>query len=119
MATGIFSTTRVAGEGVALAIASAVLSALTQHALPSGSAAQTAVAAQRLVTGDMAGAAHAMPLLPPATIVQHYSEAFTMLLLILGVVTLVTATVVMLFLRSETIGGTSDAVVDCESAARL
>ena len=119
MATGIFSTTRVAGEGVALAIASAVLSALTQHALPGGSAAQTAVAAQRLVTGDMAGAAHAMPLLPPATIVQHYSEAFTMLLLILGVVTLVTATVVMLFLRSETIGGTSDAVVDCESAARL
>lgn len=67
MATGIFSTTRVAGEGIALATVSAILAALTQThvrraaALAEGAQAHLAEAAARLAAGDLAHAAGALP----------------------------------------------------------
>jgi MFS family permease len=108
MATGIFSTTRVAGEGVAVAIVTAVLSALTSHhlsdALPQV-AARTSNAAQHLVTGDLSGAASILPSAGHALLVTGYSDAFSTLLLILTTITLATAAVVFLFLDRGTPGG--------------
>ena len=92
MATGIFSTTRVAGEGVALAAVSAALSALTASHLNAGNDA--GIAAQRLVTGDLDGAALALPLAREA-LVGGYGAAFSTLLLVLTAITVVTALVVL------------------------
>jgi hypothetical protein len=104
MATGIFSTTRVAGEGVALAVVSAVLSALTAGHLAVGAAAAHAgPAAQLLVTGDIVAAA-ALPLMSRAALMQSYGDAFATLLLMLCAITILTAIVVFAFLgrRAET-----------------
>ncbi|MEZ2405664.1 MFS family permease [Bosea sp. OAE752] len=104
MATGIFSTTRVAGEGVALAVVSAVLSALTAGHLAAGAAAAHAgPAAQLLVTGDIVAAA-ALPLMSRAALMQSYGDAFATLLLMLCAITILTAIVVFAFLgrRAET-----------------
>ena len=95
MATGIFSTTRVAGEGVALAVVTAVLSALTASRL---AGADTKGAAQQLVTGDLAGAAAALPETGRALLVQGYGDAFGLLLWLLAAITVLTAIVVFLFL---------------------
>jgi MFS family permease len=98
MATGIFSTTRVAGEGVALALVSAVLSALTASQLAAaGATTPTTDAAQRLVTGDLAGAASALPN-AVAMLVPSYGNAFAMLLWLLTAITVLTAAVVFLSL---------------------
>lgn len=95
MATGIFSTVRVAGEGVALAIVSAVLSALTASHLAGEHVRE---GAQKLVTGDLAGAARALPHLARPALIQGYGEAFATLLLLLAGITVVTAAVVFVFL---------------------
>ncbi|CAM5773506.1 MFS transporter [Labrys miyagiensis] len=95
MATGIFSTVRVAGEGVALAVVSAVLSALTASHLAGDHARE---GAQRLVTGDVAGAAVLLPDLTHAALIQGYGAAFSSLLLLLAGITVVTALVVFTFL---------------------
>lgn len=100
MATGIFSTTRVAGEGVALAVVGAVLSALTAGRLAVGD--QAGAAAQRLVTGDLAGAARTLGTTDLAMLAQGYGHAFSTLATILCAVTVVTALFVFVFLcRSE------------------
>jgi MFS family permease len=96
MAAGIFSTTRVAGEGVALAVVVAVLSAFIAARLGEGQAASAA--AQRLVTGDLAAAARLVPSMSPTGLRHAYDEAFQRLLLLLSGVTLSTAVVVFLFL---------------------
>ncbi|SCW74313.1 MFS transporter [Ancylobacter rudongensis] len=111
MATGIFSTTRVAGEGVALAVVSAVLSALTaQHLAASGLAAHASPAAQRLVTGDIGSAAAALPQMSHAALVQSYGDAFATLLLMLCVITVITAVVVFTFLGRRAEQGTEPGV---------
>ncbi len=100
MATGIFSTTRVAGEGVALAIVSAVQIALTARhlaALPDAQA-QAADAAQRLVAGDFPAAARLLPDVGRALLAHASGDAFATLLWILAAITVVTALVVFLFL---------------------
>ena len=96
MATGIFSTTRVAGEGVALAVVGAVLSALTAGRLATGD--QTGAASQRLVTGDLAGAARIMGTTDLAMLTRSYGEAFATLAAMLCAVTVVTALFVIVFL---------------------
>ncbi|MCT7149574.1 MFS transporter, partial [Salmonella enterica subsp. enterica serovar Oranienburg] len=53
MAAGIFNTTRVASEGVALAVTLAVLSALVAHHLPQHTALDVSVIAQSLVMGNV------------------------------------------------------------------
>ncbi|GLS23129.1 MFS transporter [Labrys miyagiensis] len=95
MATGIFSTVRVAGEGVALAVVSAVLSALTASDL---AGAHPREGAQKLVTGDVAGAASLLPDMTRAALVQAYGNGFSTLLMLLAGITVVTALVVFTFL---------------------
>ncbi|MGB3820619.1 MFS transporter [Achromobacter pulmonis] len=105
MAAGIFSTTRVAGEGVALAVVGALLTALTARnlatALP-GAASRATPAAQRLVAGDFDALAAILPGVGRAVLAQACAEAFATLLWILAAITVLTALVVFLFLgKSE------------------
>lgn len=115
MATGIFSTTRVAGEGVALAVVSALLTALTAHhlatALP-GAAPRTTQAAQRLVAGDFDALAAVLPGASRAVLAHASADAFAVLLWILAAITVLTALVVFLFL------GKPEARVAAPAAAR-
>lgn len=103
MATGIFSTTRVAGEGIALAIAGAVLATLAQAGLRAASVAGATPeaivrASARLATGDLGGAAAVWPQAGRAVLQQSYAQAFDHLLIGLAVVTLLCAAVVFVFL---------------------
>jgi MFS family permease len=101
MATGIFNTTRVAGEGLALAVVGAVLSALTVGHLAGaglGPSESRVAAAQRLVTGDLAAAQQLLPESGHDQLVAQYGLAFSSLLVVLTVITLVTAVVVFLFM---------------------
>ena len=121
MATGIFSTTRVAGEGIALAIAGAVLAALAQAGLraagvagaesaaggaPDATATSDAIvrAAARLATGDLGGAAAALPHAGRAVLLQSYTQAFDHLLIGLAGVTVLCAVVVFVFLGGRKAG---------------
>lgn len=102
MATGIFSTTRVAGEGVALAVVSATLSMLVAGRIGGLAAPGDIVAAaQRLAAGDVTMAESAMPRTERAVLVTLYSDAFSDLLLLLTAITLLTAVVVFFFLRTD------------------
>lgn len=116
MATGIFSTTRVAGEGVALAVVSAILSGFTKNLLGGADNALAAEAAQSLVTGDLRGAAKLLPDASIASLAQAYGDAFGSLLSLLTIITLMTAAIVMVFLRTnspaEEDGGKIPSVAD-------
>lgn len=102
MAAGIFSTTRVAGEGIALASVNALLTLLIAHRL----GADPGPAAQYLVAGDMAQALAHLPGAGPALLRQAYDDAFRQLLHALIAITLACAAVVAMFLdapRSQTL----------------
>ncbi|CAN7296779.1 MFS transporter [Pararhizobium sp. LjRoot235] len=102
MATGIFSTTRVAGEGVALAVVGAILSTLVAGRMRGLAVhGDIIVAAQRLAAGDVVMAASAMSGAERAVLVSLYSDAFSDLLMLLAAITLLTALVVFLFLKTE------------------
>jgi len=91
MAAGIFSTTRVAGEGIALAIVSVILAALIQAALPTGLQGKPAEAAQRLANGDLGSALAALPALPSlsaSSLADVYGKAFQVLVRILAAITM-------------------------------
>ncbi|WP_454692353.1 MFS transporter [Achromobacter aloeverae] len=102
MATGIFSTMRVAGEGVALASVTAVLAALLLarlHAgLPGADTGALARAAARLAAGDLAQALPLLPGIAPASLRALYADAFGQLLAGLAVITLACALGVLGFL---------------------
>jgi hypothetical protein len=119
MATGIFSTTRVAGEGIALAVVSAVLAMLAQGHLRTAMAPlpadSLAEAAHLLAMGDLARAAAVLPGAGPAALAQAYGNAFHTLLYILAAVTVLSAAVVFGFLgRSRELPVREAA---CEAAA--
>ncbi|AIO31282.1 major Facilitator Superfamily protein [Burkholderia cenocepacia] len=126
MATGIFSTTRVAGEGIALAIVGAVLAALAHAGLrqalgaagTTDAADATIRAAARLATGDLAGAAAALPGVGHAVLLASYAHAFDRLLIGLAIVTLLCAVVVFVFLggRQPEDGGSAEDVAADASA---
>jgi hypothetical protein len=130
MATGIFSTTRVAGEGIALAIVGAVLAALAQaglaHAAGAAGAADapdaTLRAAARLATGDLAGAAAALPGVGRAALIASYTHAFDRLLMGLAVVTVLCAVVVFGFLgrrpAADATGDDADGRAPADASAR-
>lgn len=102
MATGIFSTVRVAGEGVALAVVGAVLSMLVAARLAAaGMGGHSAAVAQRLAGGDLAGALALVPGGDAATLVARYGEALGGLLVLLAGITTLTAVVVFLFLGKD------------------
>jgi hypothetical protein len=87
MASGIFSTIRVAGEGVALAIISALLDLLVHTSLGHPSSAALGQAAQHLATGDLSGAATQLPGTSRQALVKRYASAFRELNFILAAVT--------------------------------
>ena len=108
MAAGIFSTTRVAGEGIALAIVGAALAALVQSnlakaiavAIPSAmQPAQLATAAGRVAMGDLRQAMDILPAVSHASLVQAYSGGFQTLLCFLAAATVLSAMIVFSFLR--------------------
>jgi len=107
MATGIFSTTRVAGEGISLAIVGAILSALTHSALTAHftsdavSSGAIGQAAQRLATGNLAVAQQLIPQASTAQLQQIYAASLHPLLLCLMAITLFSALVVLLALRGN------------------
>lgn len=114
MATGIFSTTRVAGEGVALAVVSAILSAFIQSNLGTSAGEHASAAAQRLVTGNLAAAASNVPAIGHDVLIQGYTNAFSALLWLLTAITLTTAIVVFSFL-----GRASSSTVATEDVEQL
>ncbi|KVE09232.1 MFS transporter [Burkholderia anthina] len=127
MATGIFSTTRVAGEGIALAIVGAVLAALAQTGLAQAAGAvgapdATLRAAARLATGDLGGAAAALPGIGRAALIASYAHAFDRLLIGLAVVTVLCAVVVFGFLGGRPVadeaGDDADGRAHAEASAR-
>ncbi|MDR3444645.1 MULTISPECIES: MFS transporter [unclassified Dyella] len=91
MATGIFSTTRVAGEGIALASVGAMLAWIIQstlsHTSPGLSQTAVAAASQQLATGELRMASNLLHPIPAATIKLIYADAFHMLLLGLAAIT--------------------------------
>jgi len=101
MATGIFSTTRVAGEGIALALVVALLAGLLQlsmaAALPEHP--QLPLAAQQLASGNLQASAALLPELGRELLLGLYAKAFTWLLYALVAITLVAALVVRLMLH--------------------
>lgn len=102
MAAGIFSTTRVAGEGIALALVGALLAALLQQRLAAVSMAAPqalATAASQGALGKLAAAGELLPGLAPETLSQAYAAAFQQLLTVLSGLTVLSALVVALFLR--------------------
>ena len=120
MASGIFSTTRVAGEGIALAIATAILASLVHTSLErvvpnSGGDIRARVmqATQHLTTGDMAHAEASLPEAGRLALSASYAGAFASLLHVLIVITLLASFATFAFLsRTPAHGGESDAGVD-------
>ncbi|CAE6744670.1 Multidrug resistance protein MdtL [Paraburkholderia aspalathi] len=103
MATGIFSTTRVAGECIALATVSAILAAITQARVLAtlGSHARSAEvseAAARLAAGDLDRASALLPDVARATLLHIYTDAFGLVLGGLTAVTLLCAIAVFVIL---------------------
>lgn len=105
MATGIFNITRVAGEGIALAIVTAVLAALLQSSLttslPKAEGASTTRlmnVAERIATGNLEQAAKLLPGVDRPFLAQSYAEAFQVLTYILIAITLISAVIVFGFL---------------------
>lgn len=96
MATGIFSTTRVAGEGVALAIVSALLTGLIANQM------QDAQAARLLASGQLEAAMRQLPQLSRAMLEGRYAVSFVTLLHALAGVTVVAALAAFLCLGRET-----------------
>lgn len=112
MATGIFSTVRVAGEGVALAVVGAILAMLIAGRIKAaGLAGSASDAGQRLAGGDLHGALAILPGTSSRLVVALYGEAFGWLLFLLAAVTATTAFVVFLFLGTEQAEGTTQGAI--------
>jgi MFS family permease len=91
MAAGIFNTSKVANEGVALATVSAALGTVMARSLDSGTltvAGQKLLPeiAQRVVAGDVANAAALLPGLNKAALTESYFYAFQSLTTVLACV---------------------------------
>ena len=111
MAAGIFNTTRVAGEGIALAVAVAILSASAQASLhaalghaASPTAARMAEAAQRVAASDLPHATALLPELNRHLVMASYADAFQGLLHVLIAITVLSALAAFLFLSRAPTG---------------
>lgn len=99
MATGFFSTTRVAGEAISMAAAGAALAALVEPRVVREAPNVAADIARNLATGNMA---HAMTLAPEvsrAELLHAYAGGFGVLLVGLAGLTLVLALLSFRLLR--------------------
>jgi hypothetical protein len=104
MASGIFNTSKVANEGIALAIVTAALGSMTA-AFITGSLVLSAdqmtllpEAAQNIVAGDIKGAMQLLPGLSRATAAQGYFDAFRNLSRCLAALTAFAALIILTFL---------------------
>jgi len=100
MAAGIFGTTRVAGEGIALASVTAGLAALVRWHLDTlaiGSGQVRPLLADHLAIGDLAGATRLVA--SADALRDSYASAFADLLSILAGVTCLSAVLVFVALR--------------------
>ncbi|MNQ67903.1 Multidrug resistance protein stp [compost metagenome] len=116
MASGIFNTVRVAGEGIALALVGAGLTALVALQLKASSSPSSVAvsqAAQRVATGDMAQALALLPGMDRAALLHAYGVAFGTLLCVLAGVTVLTAVVVFAFLRGDAPSHHPEATLEC------
>lgn len=105
MATGIFNTTRVAGEGIALAVVGTAFSALVASRIGSNLPVipeQAAEIAQHLTTGNLSAAKTTVGGEGLHPLLLAYDAAFGDLLVLLAVITLVTALVIFAALRKGT-----------------
>lgn len=120
MATGIFSTVRVAGEGVALAVVGALLAMLVAGRIEvAGLAGNAQEAGQRLAGGDLSGALSMMPGTQPGRLIALYGEAFGWLLFLLAGITATTALVVFLFLGREHAEGAGERAIGRSEPDRM
>ncbi|WP_263263460.1 MFS transporter [Pseudomonas sp. RIT-PI-S] len=99
MAAGIFNTSRVAGEGVALAITTALLAALLSHRLAhelntAAPPTQALQITQFMVMGDLRHALEQAGAVPVHLLRTAYAQAFSTLLQLLAGFTTLTALVV-------------------------
>ena len=104
MAAGIFNTTRVAGEGLALAIVAALLASFVLKALqglPGVSAGQAALAAPLLAAGHLHESAQLLLQCDEQALVHIYGEAFRRLLKILAGISTLTALLIPACLRQR------------------
>lgn len=102
MAAGIFNTTRVAGEGIALAIVAALLATFTLtalRALPGVHAADALLAAPLLAIGELRQAAALLPQTGTQELAQAYGAAFRQLLQVLAAISTASALLILAFLR--------------------
>ncbi|KAB8044290.1 MFS transporter [Janthinobacterium aquaticum] len=115
MAAGIFNTTRVAGEGLALAIVAALLASFVLTALlalPAIAPQQAALAAPLLAAGDLHGASALLPQLPASQLMQAYGDAMHHLLQVLAAISLLSALLLLVFLRPGVAAGTAALMPD-------
>lgn len=116
MATGIFSTTRVAGECIGLALMSAVLVGLLQwrvHAvLPQADPSLVNATAQQLATGNRGSALAPWPDVTHAALIGAYGEAFRWVMYVLAAITVISALVVFGFLGTTKTAPEKDADID-------
>jgi MFS family permease len=121
MATGIFNTTRVASEGIALAISFAILTVFAQNALESTlpktaatAASKIVQAAQYLSAGNLLDASAVVPEIDSHLLASSYANAFQSLMHILSAITALIAMVTFAFLRSDRTRGASQRLVDTD-----
>lgn len=117
MATGIFSTMRVAGEAVAIAAAGALVVALGQSGLrgAAGGEAGVADAVNALAGGDMGRAETLLPGLGRAALAQAYGAAFQAMLAVLVAATLAAALIAYALLRRRDRGAIVRTAKACET----
>lgn len=117
MATGIFSTTRVAGEGVALAIVNAILAGLAKARLATvipQRGEEVTKAAQRLAMGDVHGATTMLPNLTEMEMREIYAIAFQHLSIVLIAITVVSALVIFALLGQRSSQTGDETIGDLE-----
>lgn len=103
MATGIFNTARVAGEGIILAAASTMLASFVHGNLTKLDAfdSRFSEASQRISVGDMSNAAAMLPEITSHALAHGYADAFTSLLHVLMAITITSAVVAFFFLGKK------------------
>lgn len=97
MASGVFNTSKVANEGIALAVTSAVLGIFTAHGLrendsvPDDRLHDLPEIAQRVVAGDLPHVLASLPQLSKTDLVTSYFQAFQNLSIGLAIITTIAA----------------------------
>lgn len=105
MASGVFNTSKVANEGIALAVTSAILGIFTTHGLrangsvPDGRLHALPEIAQRVVAGDLQHALASLPQLSKTDLIVSYFHAFQSLSIGLAVITTIAAGLIFWMLR--------------------